>query len=244
MDYSNLKSTDLKKILTLKPENLQCDIFCNKEENIDTIAKKTKAINETLLKPFNSKINHSYPSYSYPTKNIRQASFELDLQPNQNLIQTVEVYERLGKGYFYFYRNLTKRAWSVRESGQVRLLISSNINTPYFIVLINPKAHVVPSGRINSLNTKQRNVHAFLKTRAFILVPFPFNETAPNLEQITYYPFEEPGWAFKKDKSPFLEASQLFLTDSFKCFQNVPYFIPGKTKFTIPFKRVRFSDER
>lgn len=90
------------------------------------------------------------------------------------------------------YRNLTRKCLSVMIDGKVVEYVDS-------IVLTHARLTVRPAGRRKVLETKQKNVHAFITGTVSCVSPNTFDTTG--MEEVTYNPYKYETWVMKDKTS-------------------------------------------
>jgi len=100
------------------------------------------------------------------------------------------------------YWNLHKNIFSVRHKGKV-------IDHVEKLLIRYPTFVVQQGGRRRVLETKQKNVHAFVRGYFF---HFDQEPIADNVEQVTYNPYKYDSFVNKKDESIRREAFEALLT--------------------------------
>lgn len=86
------------------------------------------------------------------------------------------------------YRNLTKKCLSVMLDGKVVQHVDS-------IVLVRAKFTVRQAGRRKVLETKQKNVHAFITGTVSDVNPEKLDTIG--MEEVTYNPYKYENWVMK-----------------------------------------------
>lgn len=99
------------------------------------------------------------------------------------------------------YFNLHKRCWSVMQDHKVRF------HTDY-IVLRDCTFEVSKRGREKVLQSKRKNVHAFVK--GFFTVPGSFPQAVLMMETVTYNPYHS-GSFYKKYNETYLVSSAKYV---------------------------------
>jgi phosphatidate phosphatase PAH1 len=89
------------------------------------------------------------------------------------------------------YRNLTKKCLSVMLDGKVIEYVDS-------IVLTAAKFTVRPAGRRKVLETRQKNVHAFITGVVSEVNPSSFDDSG--MRPVTYNPYKYEKWTFKDNE--------------------------------------------
>ena len=88
------------------------------------------------------------------------------------------------------YRNLREKCWSVRQKGKV---IAHSNDLWIFGAFI-----VQPAGREKVRQTKQKNVHAFV--RGILVSPDDFAWIPKKLHRVTYNPYEHDEFVWAEDQ--------------------------------------------
>ncbi|GJD66480.1 hypothetical protein [Methylobacterium frigidaeris] len=104
------------------------------------------------------------------------------------------------------YRNLTRRAWSVREGGRVVAHLPE-------LALRDVRLVVRPGGRAAVLRTGQRSVHAWARGTRTELPAIP-----PGAVEIGYSPFEAEFFTSRPGFSKVLACRIIVFTDSGTAF--------------------------